>query len=82
MQVSREYALNELDGAKKAIGLWIKELKTPSRLLPDGTSVPIYQDGVPVGLSVSSVEGIPTDQLRAELLALSGKLEALAMAVV
>ena len=73
MNVSREFAIQELESVRKHIGLWIRELKDPSS----------YKDAegklsIPSGLSVSQVEGVPTNQLRAELTACAAKLEALA----
>ena len=81
MQVSREYALEELSSARKTLSGWIKDLKDPQALHEDGSTSSHYPDGVPEGLSVDSIKGIPVDQLRAEMLALSGKLEALAMGI-
>lgn len=78
MRVSREYALAELKSARDAIVGWIEELEDPSVYGEVGGVVRAYPGGVPTGLSVESVEGIPVDQLRAELVALAGKLEALA----
>lgn len=75
MNVSREFAISELESVRKHIGLWIRELKAP-----DSDSYPEV-DGkiqIPEGLSVNQVDGIPTAQLRAELTACAAKLEALA----
>lgn len=79
MQVSREYALTELESVRKTLSGWIRDIKDPTVLEGDDEKK-VYPDGVPKGLSVTSLEGIPSDQLRAELLAMSGKLEALAVA--
>lgn len=80
MKVSREYAIAELEGVRKTLSGWIKDLQKPTRLSEDGKSEePCYGDeGPPKGLSVESVEGIPADQFRAEVLAMAGKLAALA----
>lgn len=79
MQVSREYALKELEGAREAIDAWIKELTKPMLLDEGGAEVNPYPDGVPQGLSVVNVEGIPVDQFKGELMAIAGKLESLAV---
>jgi len=78
MLVSREYAMQELRTAAETLGAWLRELDNPAEALPGGGERPFYPDGVPQGLSVDDVDGIPAGQLRAELLALAGKLEALA----
>lgn len=81
MKVSREYAIGELESVRKTLSDWIRELKVPSTLDHEGKAVKLYgEDGPPKGLSVESVEGIPVDQLRAEIIAIAGKLEALATA--
>jgi hypothetical protein len=78
MQVSREYAIRELITTIDALTAWRAELEQPAALDKTGTEVPFYPDGVPSGLSVDDVEGVPAAQFRAELLAIAGKLEALA----
>lgn len=78
MQVSREYALAELKAVRDAIESWIREMENPAAIGPGGNEIPFYPDGVPPGLSVADVEGVPEVQLRAELMAIAGKLEALA----
>jgi len=77
MQVSREYALRELQSMAATLSDWAKELDSPAVLTNEGET-PVYPDGVPIGLSVDDVEGIPSPQLRAELMAIAGRLEALA----
>lgn len=79
MDVSREYALSELKGAVMALNAWVKELEEPTVFDGQGGEVPAYTDGIPPGLSVSHMECIQADQLKAELLAVAGKLEALVM---
>jgi hypothetical protein len=80
MQVSREYALDELKGIRKNISGWIRDIDKPS-VLVDGEERQAYPDGVPNGLSIDSVDGVPLNQLRAELIAMAGRIEALAMGV-
>jgi hypothetical protein len=77
MKVSREFAIAELEQVRKILAGWIRDLKTPTGMSGTGT-VPLYPEGVPEGLSVDSVQGIPAQQLQAELVAIAGKLEALA----
>ena len=79
MDVSREYALSELKGAAEALNSWIKELEEPTVFDGQGSEVPAYTEGIPPGLSVSQMECISVDQLKAELLAVAGKLEALVL---
>lgn len=79
MQISREYALKEMEGARDALVAWIKELSEPEVLNGAGKAVPAYPNGVPEGLSVERLEGIPVAQLKAELMAIAAKLEALAV---
>lgn len=78
MQVSREYAVAELKSVVGALSAWVQDLETPTAVDQNGHEHPIYPDGVPVALSIAEMEGIPAHQLRAELLAIAGKLEALA----
>lgn len=77
MQVSREYAIAELTAIRDGLTAWIKDLENPMGASPDG-DVPFYPDGVPVSTSVVDLKGIPVSQLRAELMAMTGKLESLA----
>lgn len=76
MNVSREFAIQELESVRKHLGLWIRELKDPETEAygKDENGKP----QIPVGLSVNQVDGIPTNQFRAELTACAAKLEALA----
>lgn len=79
MQVSREYAIETLEQVRKNLSTWITDLKKPSVFNERGEEVPCYpESGVPRGLSVSNVEGIPVDQFRSELLLNAGILETLA----
>lgn len=78
MQVSREYALKELIAVRDGLDAWIRDLTNPTGLNPDGSETPFYADGVPVSVSVVELEGIPVSQLRAELLHMASKIEALA----
>ena len=78
MQVSREFAIKELEAVRDGLAAWIKDLDAPMGLTSDGSETPFYPEGVPVSLSVAELEGIPVSQLRAELLAMAAKLEALA----
>lgn len=81
MQVSREYAIDELKAVRKNFSAWIKDLEKPTVLGPNGEEVEAYPDGVPSGMSIDSVTGIPLNQFRAELIAMSARLEALASGV-
>ena len=56
---------------------WIKELDKPKVATVSGAKE-AYPNGIPEGLSVAQVTGIPVEQLRAELVVLAAKLEALA----
>jgi len=78
MQVSREYVLAELKLTSKLLKEWIRDIEDPTQLHPGGGQSQLYPGGVPVGLSLAELEGIPENQLRAELMAMAGKLEALA----
>ena len=78
MQVSREYALKELIAVRDGLDAWIRDLTNPTGLTPDGGETPFYPEGVPVSVSVSELEGIPVSQLRAELMHMAAKIEALA----
>ncbi len=80
MKVSREYAIGELETVRKTLSDWLRDLKTPTVMGPDGKSEmkPYGDDGPPKGLSVDSIEGIPVEQFRAEIMAMAGKLAALA----
>ena len=79
MKVSREYAIAELEQARKILAGWVRDLRKPTAIDGDGGEVACYPDGVPEGLSVDGVRGIPVGQLQAELVAMAGKLEALAV---
>lgn len=78
MNVSREFAIDQLKAVRKTLGDWVRDLEKPTAVGPDGKDAEVYEGGVPEGLSVSSVEGVPAEQLRAELIAMAGILEALA----
>jgi hypothetical protein len=78
MQVSREYALRELESIAATLAEWGRELHCPAELTADAVERSVYPDGVPAGLSVDDVEGFPGTQFRAELMAIAGRLEALA----
>lgn len=79
MNVSREFAIEQLKNARKTLSEWIKELEKPAVIMPDGTERQVYgEDGPPKGLSVAAMESIPADQFRAELMATAGALAALA----
>jgi hypothetical protein len=62
MNISREFAITNLETIRKNTSEWIKLLKEPE--LPEGTSV-------------NNVPNLPVEQLRAELLAMAGILESL-----
>jgi len=80
MMISREYAISELDGVARSLKNWARELKAPMAITEDGSVVPAYGDeGPPEGLSVSELRCIASEQLKAELAALAGRLEALAV---
>lgn len=78
MRISREYAIAELVQARKVLDGWIRDLKKPT-IMREDIVADAYPHGVPEGLSVDSIVGIPVDQLQAELVAMAGKLEALAV---
>ncbi len=78
MNVSREFAIDQLKAVRKTLGDWVRDLEKPTVVGPDGKDVEAYQGEVPEGLSVSSIDGVPSEQLRAELIAMAGILEALA----
>jgi len=78
MQVSREYAIAELRSVRDGLDAWAKDLEKPMAVNRDGSETPFYPDGVPISISVEELEGIPVSQFRAELLAMSAKLEAMA----
>ncbi len=80
MKVSREYAIGELEGVRKGVSDWLRDLKNPTRFAEDGkTEVKCYgEEGPPKGISVDALDGIPVEQFRAEILAMAGKLAALA----
>jgi hypothetical protein len=78
MQVSREYVLKELALSRDILSAWLKDIENPMQAHPGGGESLVYPDGVPLSLSVAELEGIPENQLRAELMAIAGKLEALA----
>jgi len=80
MNVSREFAIEHLKTVRKGLSDWVRELEKPEVIDAAGKTVPLYPEGVPKGLSVSSIEGLPSDQFRAELLAMAGILESLATA--
>lgn len=79
MKVSREYTIAELEQARKVLAGWIRDLKKPMVADPNGGESVCYPEGVPEGLSVDSIRGIPVGMLQAELVAMAGKLEALAV---
>lgn len=78
MNVSREFLIENLKQVRKTTSDWIRDLEKPTAVSSDGKTVTIYPDGVPTGLSVASVEGIPVEQLRAEMAAMAGILMAIA----
>ena len=78
MQVSREFILEELALTVKQLKAWIKDIDDPTQAHPGGGESRIYPEGVPTSISITDLEGIPENQLRAELMAMAGKLEALA----
>jgi hypothetical protein len=59
---------------------WIAELEEPKvwKKEPDGTHTAVSVELPAPGYSINQVAATPTDQLRAELLLCSQKLEALA----
>lgn len=80
MQVSRDYALAELKSIRDTLEEWIDTLENP--VLSDahtGQTVPAYSGEVPSGVSVAEMDGVPSDQLKAELMAVAGRLESLAV---
>lgn len=78
MQVSREFLLEELKLTAKQLKAWIRDIENPMEVQPGGEVTPMYPEGVPTSVSIADLEGIPENQLRAELMAMAGKLEALA----
>lgn len=79
MKVSREFAIEQLKLVRKNLSDWIRDLEKPTTMV-EGEEVLIYEGGVPNGISVDSLEGIPAEQLAAELSANAGILLALANA--
>lgn len=79
MQVSREYVLKELIGIRDVLNEWIGEIEKPARFDDEGNEVPVFPDGVPAGIPVAGL-GLPVEQLRAELVGVSGRIEALVTA--
>jgi hypothetical protein len=79
MQVSREFLLSELRLVRETLDGWIRDIEKPMQVHPGGGESPIYPNGVPPSVSIVDLEGIPEQQLRAELMAMAGKLEALAV---
>jgi hypothetical protein len=78
MQVSREFLLEELKLTVKQLKAWIKDIEDPMEAHPGGGESRVYPEGVPMSISIADLEGIPENQLRAELMVMAGKLEALA----
>ena len=77
MRVSREFALLELKTLRDHLGSWIDLLETPVVVGRDGEDVSPFPDGVPEGLSVTDVPGIPIEQMKAELGSIASRLEVL-----
>lgn len=78
MNVSREMLIAEIESVRKVLGEWLRELRDPEIDDGKGGTKKTYPNGIPKGLSVSAVKGIPVDQLRAELNACAAKLEGVA----
>jgi len=78
MQVSREHVLAELRLTVEQLQSWIKDIECPMKAHPGGGESPVYPGGIPVAVSIADLDAIPENQLRAELMAIAGKLEALA----
>lgn len=88
MRISRELLVNELTEIVSNIEVWIKELENPkySNLKKDGTIEESFvyeqcENGTPLMspfISVCDIEDLNVQQLRAELIFLAHKLEALA----
>ena len=74
MNVSREFAKEQLALVRERLGHWVDEIDKPT----DESGALIYPEGVPKGMTVSEL-GIDADQARAELVALAGILEAIAV---
>jgi len=70
-------AIREMRSVQKELGSWIKELENPTVSTSSGARE-AYPGGIPEGLSVGQVTGIPVEQFRAELAVLAAKLEAIA----
>ena len=77
MNVSREFAIDVIKEARKSLGNLQRLLDKPTTGDGDNEK-PCYPDGVPNGLSVSSVNGVPAEQVAAELGVIAGSLAALA----
>lgn len=78
MQVSRDYALSELKGVRDTLNEWIETLEDPKYIDDAGEEKSAY-DSIPSGRSVADLEAIPAEQLKAELMAIAGRLESLAV---
>ena len=76
MEVSREFALEELDTLIRHLQSWADLIRDPEIASSQGL-VPAYPGGIPEGLSVSQLKGVPIMQLKSELSAISGRLEVL-----
>jgi len=78
--ISRDVFAQELNSVIDLLQEWVTEIETPKvwKSELDGTYTAVNADLPPPGHSVNQVAAIPTDQLRAELLLCSQKLEALA----
>lgn len=78
--ISRDVYAQELNSVIELLQEWVTEIETPKLWKPesDGTYTAVIADLPPPGHSVNQVSSIPVDQLRAELMLCSQKLEALA----
>ncbi len=77
MQVSREFALEELKTLRNHLSSWITLLDKPTVIDPEGNEVEAFPGGIPEGLSVIQIRGVPMEQMKAELAAIAGRLEVL-----
>lgn len=78
--ISRDVYVKELNNVIELLQEWVTEIEDPKMWQKDsdGNYTAVRVNLPPSGHSVNQVAAIPTDQLRAELMLCSQKLEALA----
>ena len=88
MRVSREVAIKEIEQIRSLLTQWLKDLKEPRALQFSQKQGYVVVDTydrdasdkliIPPSIPVHDIDGIPVEQLRAELILCAHKLEALA----